>query len=123
MSFDVRDNEFFSILGPSGCGKTTLLKMVAGLVQPSSGSITIGSAPVTGPGEDRAMVFQHFVLLPWADVLTNAGFGLEMRGVPRKEARERARPFLDRVGLSGFVSHYPHELSGGMQQRVGLARA
>ena len=123
VSFDVRDNEFFSILGPSGCGKTTLLKMVAGLIRSSGGSISIGSEPVSGPGEDRAMVFQHFVLLPWADVLTNAGFGLEMRGVPRKEARERARPYLEQVGLTRFVSHYPHELSGGMQQRVGLARA
>jgi len=123
VSFDVRDNEFFSILGPSGCGKTTLLKMVAGLIRPSGGTIRIGDDVVTGPGDDRAMVFQHFVLLPWADVLTNAGFGLEMRGVARKDAREQARPHLEQVGLSRFSSHYPHELSGGMQQRVGLARA
>lgn len=123
VSFDVRDNEFFSILGPSGCGKTTLLKMVAGLVTPSGGTISIGGNTVSGPGDDRAMVFQHFVLLPWLDVLSNAGFGLEMRGVPRKEARELARPHLEQVGLSRFAGHYPHELSGGMQQRVGLARA
>ncbi len=123
VSFAVRDKEFFSILGPSGCGKTTLLKMIAGLVRPSEGRILIDGREVTGPGEDRAMVFQHFVLLPWADIVTNAGFGLEMRGVSRKESRERARPFLDRVGLDRFHEHYPHELSGGMQQRVGLARA
>ncbi|HLE38794.1 MAG TPA: ABC transporter ATP-binding protein [Acidimicrobiia bacterium] len=123
VSFDVGDNEFFSILGPSGCGKTTLLKMVAGLIRPSAGTISIRGTPVTGPGEERAMVFQHFVLLPWADVLTNAGFGLELRGVRRKDAREKARPYLEQVGLSRFGAHYPHELSGGMQQRVGLARA
>ncbi|MDH3463531.1 MAG: ABC transporter ATP-binding protein [Acidimicrobiia bacterium] len=123
VSFEVRDNEFFSILGPSGCGKTTLLKIVAGLVKPTNGAILVDGSAISGPGEDRAMVFQQFVLLPWADVLTNAGFGLEMRGAPRKESRERARPFLDQVGLSRFVNHYPHELSGGMQQRVGLARA
>jgi ABC-type nitrate/sulfonate/bicarbonate transport system ATPase subunit len=123
VSFEVRDNEFFSILGPSGCGKTTLLKIVAGLVKPSAGSVLVDGHEVAGPGEDRAMVFQHFVLLPWADVLTNAGFGLEMRGVPRRESRESARPYLDQVGLTRFASHYPHELSGGMQQRVGLARA
>ncbi len=123
VNFDVRDNEFFSILGPSGCGKTTLLKIVAGLIRPTAGSVLIDGTPVEGPGEDRAMVFQHFVLLPWAEVLTNAGFGLEMRGVSRKEARNRARPYLAQVGLERFESHYPHELSGGMRQRVGLARA
>ncbi len=123
ISFSVRDKEFFSILGPSGCGKTTLLKMLAGLVRPSEGRILIDGKVVDGPGDDRAMVFQHFVLLPWADILTNAGFGLEMRGLSRRDSREQARPFLDRVGLTGFYEHYPHELSGGMQQRVGLARA
>jgi ABC-type nitrate/sulfonate/bicarbonate transport system ATPase subunit len=123
VSFEVKDNEFFSILGPSGCGKTTLLKIVAGLIRPSAGAILVDGREVVGPGADRAMVFQHFVLLPWADVLTIAGFGLEMRGVSRKDSREKARPFLDQVGLTRFASHYPHELSGGMQQRVGLARA
>lgn len=122
-TFSVKDKEFFSIIGPSGCGKTTLLKMVAGLVRPSSGQILIDGEAVAGPGDDRAMVFQHFVLLPWADILTNVGFGLEMRGLSRRESREAARPFLDRVGLTSFADHYPHELSGGMQQRVGLARA
>lgn len=122
-TFSVKDKEFFSIIGPSGCGKTTLLKMVAGLVKPSSGQILIDGQAVTGPGDDRAMVFQHFVLLPWADILTNVGFGLEMRGMSRRDSRDAARPFLERVGLTGFADHYPHELSGGMQQRVGLARA
>jgi NitT/TauT family transport system ATP-binding protein len=123
LTFSVKDKEFFSIIGPSGCGKTTLLKMAAGLIRPTAGSILIDGEPVTGPGDDRAMVFQHFVLLPWADVLTNVGFGLDMRGMSRRESREAAKPFLDRVGLTRFADHYPHELSGGMQQRVGLARA
>ena len=123
VSFEVQDKEFFSILGPSGCGKTTLLKMIAGLVRPTEGKILIDGREVSGPGDTTAMVFQQFVLLPWADIVTNAGFGLEMRGLSRKDSRERARPFLDRVGLTKFGEHYPHELSGGMQQRVGLARA
>ncbi|MGH8951552.1 MAG: ABC transporter ATP-binding protein, partial [Acidimicrobiia bacterium] len=123
VNFSVKDKEFFSIIGPSGCGKTTLLKMVAGLVKPTAGSIEVDGRRVVGPGDDRAMVFQSFVLLPWADVLTNVGFGLELRGMSRKESREAAEPFLERVGLTRFAEHYPHELSGGMQQRVGLARA
>ena len=123
VNFSVKDKEFFSIIGPSGCGKTTLLKMVAGLVKPTAGAIEVDGAPVVGPGDDRAMVFQSFVLLPWADVLTNVGFGLELRGMSRKESREAAAPLLERVGLTRFSEHYPHELSGGMQQRVGLARA
>lgn len=123
VNFSVQDKEFFSILGPSGCGKTTLLKMVAGLVKPTGGRILIDGRPIDGPGEERAMVFQHFVLLPWADILTNIAFGLEMKGMSRSDAREAARPYLGRVGLTGFGEHYPHELSGGMQQRVGLARA
>ncbi len=123
VSFSVKDKEFFSIIGPSGCGKTTLLKMVAGLVKPTAGRIDIDGETVVGPGEDRAMVFQQFVLLPWADILTNVGFGLELRGMSRKESREAAKPYLEQVGLTRFAEHYPHELSGGMQQRVGLARA
>jgi ABC-type nitrate/sulfonate/bicarbonate transport system ATPase subunit len=123
VSFSVNDKEFFSIIGPSGCGKTTLLKMVAGLVKPTAGRIDIDGRTVMGPGDDRAMVFQQFVLLPWADILTNVGFGLELRGMSRKESRAAARPHLEQVGLTRFAEHYPHELSGGMQQRVGLARA
>ena len=123
VSFGVETGRFISLIGPSGCGKTTLLKMMAGLVRPSKGVIEIGGREVTGSGPDRALVFQNFVLLPWADVLTNAAFGLEARGVPKKEREEVARAHLDRVGLGGFERHYPHELSGGMQQRVGIARA
>jgi len=123
VSFDVDTGRFISLIGPSGCGKTTLLKMMAGLVKPTEGVIAIEGKEVTGSGQDRALVFQNFVLLPWADVLTNAAFGLEARGVPKKEREEIARAHLDRVGLGGFEKNYPHELSGGMQQRVGIARA
>lgn len=123
VSFGVGTGRFISLIGPSGCGKTTLLKMMAGLIQPTDGMIEIGGKEVTGSGQDRALVFQNFVLLPWTDVLTNAAFGLEARGVPKREREEIARAHLDRVGLGGFEKHYPHELSGGMQQRVGIARA
>jgi ABC-type nitrate/sulfonate/bicarbonate transport system ATPase subunit len=123
VTFGVDTGRFISLIGPSGCGKTTLLKMMAGLIKPTQGVIEIGGKEVTGSGPDRALVFQNFVLLPWADVLTNAAFGLEARGLPKKEREELARAHLDRVGLGGFERHYPHELSGGMQQRVGIARA
>jgi ABC-type nitrate/sulfonate/bicarbonate transport system ATPase subunit len=123
VSFQVETGEFTSIIGPSGCGKTTLLKMMAGLVIPSAGKIEINGTDVTGSGPDRALVFQNFVLLPWADVLTNAAFGLEARGVGKAERESKAREQLLSVGLGGFERHYPHELSGGMQQRVGIARA
>ena len=123
VSFGVDTGRFISLIGPSGCGKTTLLKMMAGLVKPTDGIIEIEGKEVTGSGQDRALVFQNFVLLPWADVLTNAAFGLEARGIPKKERDEIARAHLDRVGLAGFEKNYPHELSGGMQQRVGIARA
>ena len=123
LDLTVANGEFVSILGPSGCGKTTLLRILAGLVTPDAGEITIDDKPVTGPGADRGMVFQDFALLPWADVVTNIAFGLELRGVPRDERLDRARTLAASVGLSGFEHHYPRQLSGGMQQRVGLARA
>lgn len=123
ITFDIADGEFVSVIGPSGCGKTTLLKILAGLLPPSEGRITVNGQEVEGPGPDRALVFQNFVLLPWANVLDNAAFGLEARGVNKEERRERARVQLARVGLNGFENHYPRELSGGMQQRVGIARA
>jgi NitT/TauT family transport system ATP-binding protein len=123
VTFEVGTGEFTSIIGPSGCGKTTLLKMMAGLTRPTTGTIEIEGEVVSGSGPDRALVFQNFVLLPWADVLTNAAFGLEARGVAKSAREEIARTQLEQVGLAGFEKHYPHELSGGMQQRVGIARA
>lgn len=112
-----------SLLGPSGCGKTTLLKIVAGLLEPTAGEVTVKGKRVDGPGPDRAFVFQDFALMPWASVLQNAAFGLKMQGVARAEREETARHYIAEVGLTGFEDKYPHELSGGMRQRVGLARA
>jgi NitT/TauT family transport system ATP-binding protein len=123
VTFDVPKGELTSIIGPSGCGKTTTLKVVAGLVEPTSGAVEINGVPVTAPGPDRAFVFQDFALMPWATVLRNAAFGLELRGVARKEREDAAREYVEKVGLSGFEDAYPHQLSGGMRQRVGLARA
>jgi NitT/TauT family transport system ATP-binding protein len=123
VSFDVPRGELTSLIGPSGCGKTTTLKIIAGLVEATSGQVEVGGTPVTAPGPDRAFVFQDFALMPWATVLRNAAFGLELRGVPRKEREETAREYVGKVGLTGFEDAYPHQLSGGMRQRVGLARA
>jgi NitT/TauT family transport system ATP-binding protein len=123
VSFDVPMGELTSIIGPSGCGKTTTLKIIAGLVRATSGLVEVNGRPVTAPGPDRAFVFQDFALMPWASVLRNAAFGLELRGVPRKEREQVAREYVDKVGLGRFADSYPHQLSGGMRQRVGLARA
>ncbi|WP_282610469.1 ABC transporter ATP-binding protein [Pelagibius sp. Alg239-R121] len=112
-----------TLLGPSGCGKTTLLKIIAGLLEPSDGQVFVHGRPVTGPGPERAFVFQDFALLPWATVLRNVGFGLELTKHPKSEREEKARHYINEVGLAGFEDKYPHELSGGMRQRVGLARA
>jgi NitT/TauT family transport system ATP-binding protein len=123
VSFDVKAGEFFAIVGPSGCGKTTLLRIVQGLDTPSGGTILLSGQPLTGPGPDRGFVFQHDSLFPWRTVLRNVTFGNELRGTPRAMAARAARAIISLVGLGGFEGHYPHELSGGMRQRVNLARA
>jgi NitT/TauT family transport system ATP-binding protein len=123
VSVDFPRGELTSLLGPSGCGKTTLLKIIAGLLPATLGDVLVNGIPVSGPGPERAFVFQDFALMPWATVLRNVGFGLELRGVARSEREEVARRYIKQVGLAGFEQKYPHELSGGMRQRVGLARA
>jgi NitT/TauT family transport system ATP-binding protein len=123
VSLVIPGGELTTLLGPSGCGKTTLLKIIAGLHPPSSGEIWVKGKKVDGPGPERAFVFQDFALLPWANVLRNVAFGLELRAVPRVHRLEVARGYIEKVGLRGFESRYPHQLSGGMRQRVGLARA
>jgi ABC-type nitrate/sulfonate/bicarbonate transport system ATPase subunit len=123
IDLTIARQEFFCLLGPSGCGKTTLLKLLAGLLMPTRGEIRVDGAPIQGPGPERAMVFQNFALLPWADVLTNIAFGLELRGTPKPERLETAHRLINMMGLQGFEHSYPRQLSGGMQQRVGLARA
>jgi NitT/TauT family transport system ATP-binding protein len=123
LSLEVRADEILCIVGPSGCGKTTFLRAIAGLTDLSSGSITVAGRRGDGPAEGVAMVFQHFGLLPWKTVYENAAFGLAMVGAPAAHVRERVGHYLDLVGLTGFERHYPYQLSGGMQQRVGLVRA
>lgn len=123
FSLDIRKGELISIVGPSGCGKTTILRMLAGLVQPTSGKILIGDRECTTPGSDRGMVFQDFALFPWRSVRKNVEFGLEIAGMPKEQRRERADKYLKIVGLEKFADHRVHELSGGMKQRVALARA
>ncbi|MDI9610264.1 MAG: ABC transporter ATP-binding protein [Archaeoglobales archaeon] len=123
VSFDVREGEFISILGPSGCGKTTLLRIIAGLEKQDEGEILLRGKSITGPGQDRSMVFQDYALFPWRTVLGNVLFGLEIRKIPKVEALEKAKKFIKLVGLEGFENSYPHELSGGMRQRVAIARA
>jgi NitT/TauT family transport system ATP-binding protein len=123
LSIEIRAGEFICILGPSGCGKTTLLNCLAGFIQPDEGAILKDDRPIDGPAPDRGMVFQEYGLFPWFTVEQNILFGPRMRGFPRTELREIARRYVELVNLRGFERHYPFELSGGMKQRVSLARA
>jgi NitT/TauT family transport system ATP-binding protein len=119
----VRPQEFVSLVGPSGCGKTTVLKVIAGLLSPTDGRVEVNGNSVTGTGIDRGVVFQQPSLLPWRTVRQNIVESMRFAGVPRAQRGARADKYLEMVGLGGFVDHYPGELSGGMQQRVGIARA
>jgi NitT/TauT family transport system ATP-binding protein len=123
VSFDIRPQEFVSIIGPSGCGKSTVVRIAAGLQRPTGGELRVGDRPITGPGTDRATVFQSPGLLPWRTIIKNVCMPLELAGLDKREREARAMEYLELVGLAGFRDHYPRELSGGMQQRVGLARA
>ena len=123
VSARIYPGEFVSLIGPSGCGKSTLLMMVAGLLQPGRGEVRVHGRPISGPGPDRAVVFQNFALMPWKTVLDNVALGLTLRGRTGRAARETCMTWLEKVGLAGHERKYPYQLSGGMQQRVGLARA
>ena len=123
VSLEISDQEFICILGPSGCGKTTLLRIIAGLESASSGTISITGTGITKPSPRMAMIFQEYSLYPWRNVLDNVGLGLELRGVKKTEREVHAQKFLELVGLKGFEHSFPHELSGGMRQRVAVARA
>jgi NitT/TauT family transport system ATP-binding protein/sulfonate transport system ATP-binding protein len=123
VSLDVRDREMLVILGPGQSGKTTLLRIIAGLEKPTTGTITLDGEPIRGPGPDRGLVFQSYMLFPWKTVAGNVRVGLKLAGVPKSEHDGLVRHYLDLVGLKGFDGFYPHQLSGGMKQRVGIARA
>jgi NitT/TauT family transport system ATP-binding protein len=124
ISFEVRRGEFVSVVGPSGCGKTTALRIIDGVIEPDPGSkVEILGRPLQGPGPDRARVFQTFALLPWKSIRANIELGLKFAGVDKSARAEVSNKYLHMVGLDGFGDRYPHELSGGMQQRVGIARA
>jgi NitT/TauT family transport system ATP-binding protein len=122
VSLEVGTREFLALLGPSGCGKSTLLYLLGGFLPVEAGTISVDGRPVTAPGPDRGIVFQHFALFPWKSVRGNILYGLERQGMPRDEREARAQAFIDLVGLSGFEDAYPSALSGGMKQRTALAR-
>ncbi|WP_336854952.1 ABC transporter ATP-binding protein [Sinomonas albida] len=123
LTLDVRAGEFLTLVGPSGSGKTTLLDLLAGLTKPTSGQVLVNGRPVTGPGTDRAVVFQQYALFPWRTASQNVSIGLEGTGLNKRERAEKASQYLGLVGLAGFEDRYPHELSGGMKQRVAIARS
>ena len=122
VSLEVQDREFVALLGPSGCGKSTLLYLLGGFIPVEDGQITVGGKPVNGPSPDRGIVFQHFALFPWKTVRQNILYGLEKQGMPRAEREKRAQEFIALVHLKGFEHSYPSQLSGGMRQRVAIAR-
>jgi NitT/TauT family transport system ATP-binding protein len=123
LNLDVPRGTFVTVVGPSGCGKSSVLLAIAGLTTPSAGRVLVDGQPVTGPGRDRAMVFQEFALMPWRTVVENVRFGLELQRWNGEDLTARARRYVQLVGLSGFEEYRPHQLSGGMRQRVGIARA
>ena len=123
ITLDVKPGEFLALVGPSGCGKSTLLDLLGGLEVPTSGRILLDGRPILGPARDRGIVFQQYALFPWRTALQNVEFGLDIAGLKSKARREKALHYLDLVGLSAFAHRYPHELSGGMKQRVAIARS
>ncbi len=123
VSFEVHDGELLCILGPSGCGKTTLLRMLAGLDRPTTGELYLKGMPIVRPGPERGLIFQEFALFPWKTVIKNIEFGLEIKGLSISERSKIARKYIELIGLNGFEDSYPHEISGGMKQRVAVARA
>lgn len=123
VTFSIRDGEFVCVVGPSGCGKSTLLDCIAGLTPYDAGRVSVDGVPVVGTGADRVVVFQNSSLLPWRTLSSNVAYGAELRGMSKKERKPRVQRAIEMVGLAGFENHYPHQLSGGMQQRANLARA
>ena len=123
ITLDVRPGEFLALVGPSGCGKSTLLDLLGGLTAPTSGRILLDGRPIEGPARDRGIVFQQYALFPWRTAAQNVEFGLDIAGLKAKQRREIARQYVDLVGLTAFADRYPHELSGGMKQRVAIARS
>ncbi len=122
LTLDIHDGEFVTLLGPSGCGKSTFLNILAGFEHPDGGRVTLDGQPIPGPGPDRGMVFQEYALFPWLNVVQNVSYGLREQSLPAEQIQERVSHWLQLVGLDGFERRYPHELSGGMRQRVALVR-